>query len=271
VNIVKKKIDFFWEKHKLEIKNEAKSLLRFLAVLYVFLTFIFQPFTIPSGSMIPTLLIGDYLIVNKFCYGYGGYSFPFVTKKVFDGRFDFFSRRNLGQNLSSNFMPQRGDVVVFRNPKDQDRDYVKRLVGIPGDRIQLINGVVHVNGKSATLERVEDFNYTLDDDDRTVPVPQYVEKILDGPKHHILKIAPFGSPQVPDNFGPVRVPKDHFFFLGDNRDSSQDSRFFEKVGFIPLDQLVGRVEILFFSTSAKWWQFWKFFSGARFSRILKKI
>jgi signal peptidase I len=217
-------------------------------------TFLYQPFNIPSGSMYPTLMVGDFLFVNKFVYGFSRHSFPFGP--------------NLFQGRKMDAPPKLGDVVVFFNPKDRNLDYIKRLVGLPGDRIQVKQGVLHINGQPVKLERVED--YTWVDETRVRVVPQYMETLPNGVRHPILKTADFGKGSL-DNTPEFVVPEGHYFMMGDNRDHSKDSRVMESVGFIPSENLIGRADILFYSTEAKWWEPWNWIFGARYSRILNFI
>ena len=251
-----------------KLKKELKSFGLSLLVVMVIRTFLFQPFNIPSGSMIPTLLIGDYLVVSKFSYGYSRYSLPFAPK-LFQGRY-----------MSS--APKQGDVVVFTTPKDKwpvgddhllglsgDADYIKRLIGLPGDKVQVIKGILHINEKPATLERTKDY-HTVDNSGRVLVMPQYWETLPNGVRHLILKSAPFGEGSLDDT--PVfTVPEDHYFFMGDNRDNSKDSRVLEAVGYVEKDLLIGRAEALFFSTEAKWYEVWNWLFDIRYSRLFKLI
>jgi signal peptidase I len=194
-------------------------------------TFLFQPFNIPAGSGKPTLLVGDYIFVSKYSYGYTRYSFPFSPPlSLFAGRV-FASE------------PQRGDVVVFRLPKDPTIDYVKRVIGLPGDRIQMINGLLHINGEPVKRERIEDFIDT-NDSGRQVHVKQWRETLPNGVSHPTLDLIDNGSY---DNTKEYMVPPGHYFMMGDNRDNSSDSRVENAVGYVPFDNLIGRVEIIFWS------------------------
>ncbi len=215
----------------------------------------FEPFNIPSASMVPTLLIGDYLFVSKFSYGYSFASLPTYVTGQFPGR--ALSRE-----------PQRGDVVVFKLPKDGKTDYIKRLVGLPGDRIQVTRGILHINGEPAPVERIEDFVETEGGFSRRVA--QYVETLPGGRQHRVLKMHSDG---YYNNTPEFTVPPGHYFAMGDHRDNSQDSRDPNAVGFVPFENLVGRAEILFFSTdgSANLVLPWTWFTAARYSRLLNPI
>jgi signal peptidase I len=230
-----------------------------LAVI-VLRTFAFEPFNIPSGSMIPTLLIGDYVFVSKYSYGFSRYSFPMIHPP-FSGR--FFGR-----------LPERGDVAVFKLPRDPSIDYIKRIVGLPGDKIQMVDGVLNVNGKPVELKRAEDF---LDNEyNRNIETPQFIETLPGGREHPILKLNKPGTYQF-DNTPVFEVPADSVFAMGDNRDNSLDSRVPPRndgVGFVPLENLVGRAEFRFFSYDenvAPWYQFWAWPWSIRFSRLFTGV
>lgn len=241
--------------HKLKTRahKEVKELFWTALVIMIIRTFLYQPFVIPSGSMIPELLVGDFLLVNKFVYGYGNETFPF--------RFKLMSDRWKHQN------PKRGDIVVFNNYKDPElRDYVKRLIALPGEKVQVIDGVIHVNGKPFQLKRVEDYSYT--ERGRMLVVDQYVETNCDGHSYNILKRHSFGQ-GTGDNTKEYTVPEDHYFLMGNNRDNSIDSRWMEDVGFVHKEQLLGRADIIFFSSEAKWYEIHKWIFGMRPKRILK--
>jgi signal peptidase I len=207
-----------------------KVIIEALLIALVIRTFLFQPFNIPSGSLIPTLLVGDYLFVSKYAYGYSKHSFPFdlvpITGRVWSAE------------------PKRGDVIVFRNDKDQGKDYIKRLIGLPGDTVQVIRGRLFINGAEVERKAVEPF--TTDrpwGEERKVP--QYDETLPGGTTHRIIEINGDES-GLADNTNPMTVPAGHYFFMGDNRDGSQDSRF-DSVGMVPFDKLIGRAEIVWFS------------------------
>ena len=213
-------------------------------------TFAYEPFNIPSSSMEPTLLIGDYLFVSKLSYGYSRYSFPF-SPGLFDGRILFTE-------------PVAGDVAVFRTPRDVKTDYIKRIVGLPGDRIEVREGILHVNGEAVKRELL--LPSELDDIDYpSASGAVYIETLPNGRRHLIHE--QFLDRGSYDNFEPVVVRPGHFFAMGDNRDNSQDSR--SDVGQIPFENLVGRADILFFSHDGKsaWWEFWRWPGAIRFGRI----
>jgi len=218
-------------------------------------TFAYEPFNIPSGSMIPTLLIGDYLFVSKYSYGYSRYSLPF-SPPIISGRI-----------MAS--QPERGDVVVFKLPRDNETDYIKRLIGLPGDRIQVRGGILHINGKPVgrelvATEEIPDYR------DLGPRLKQYIETLPNGRTHAIWEES---DGLYLDNTPEYLVPPGHYFFMGDNRDNSQDSRVMELVGFVPFENLIGRAEFLFFSQDerAPLWQFWRWPAAIRWGRIFDGI
>jgi len=192
---------------------------------------LYQPFSIPSGAMKPTLLVGDYIFVAKFSYGYTHYSLPY-SPRWFSGR--IFAAA-----------PERGDVVVFRLPRNDSIDYVMRLVGLPGDRIQMIKGHLHINGEPVKREQVEDFVET--EDGRTVRTKRWRETLPNGVSHETLDQVENGHY---DNTPVFQVPAGRYFMMGDNRDNSSDSRVPEGVGYVPFENLIGRVAIIFLSNDS---------------------
>ncbi len=228
----------------------------FYAVLFavVVRTFAFEPFNIPSGSMIPTLLVGDYLFVSKFSYGYSKHSLPFSLP--------FFKGRIFGSQ------PERGDVAVFKLPLDNKTDYIKRIIGLPGDRIQVLRGVLHINGEPVKRRRLSDY---AGDDGRQRSAVQYLEVLPGGRTHRLIET--LGDTGRLDNTKTYLVPKGRYFAMGDNRDNSLDSRVLDHVGFIPAENLVGRAEFLFFSTNgtARIWEIWKWPFTVRYGRLFNGI
>jgi signal peptidase I len=215
-------------------------------------SFFLEPFHIPSSSMKPNLLIGDYIFVSKYSYGYSRYSFPLGI--------NFFSGRFLKTT------PKRGDVVVFRLPSQPSVNYVKRLIGLPGDKIQVINGVVFINEKEVT----KTLNGVFVDSDSEVKneIKIFLEKLPEG---KIIQTLDQNSQMAQDNTGVYEVPQGHYFMMGDNRDNSQDSRFLTEVGYVPEENLVGRADFIFFSNSKPTWQFWHWLNSIRFKRLLSKV
>lgn len=245
-----KKKSGFWE--------TVRTVVYAVLIALLVRTFAYEPFNIPSGSMTPTLLEGDYLFVSKFSYGYSRYSFPFG--------FPPFGGRLFGGS------PERGDVAVFKLPLDNKTDYIKRIVGLPGDRIQVRDGILYINDQAVERRRVDDYQ-EVDVFGRTRSIPQYVETLPDGRSYRVLDRIPNSAL---DNTEVYVVPKERYFAMGDNRDNSIDSRVSPErhgVGFIPAANMIGRAERLFFSTdgSAAFWEIWKWPSATRFERILKTV
>ncbi len=240
--------------------DTLKTVIYAVLIALVVRTFLFEPFNIPSGSMIPTLLVGDYLFVSKYSYGYSRYSFPFGLG-MFSGRI-FVSP------------PKRGDVFVFKLPSDNSTDYIKRLIGLPGDTIQMREGRLYINGKLVPRRRIEDYVYR-DESGRIIDVHRYVETLPNGVEHPILEL---GDNELLDNTPVFHVPPNHYFAMGDNRDNSLDSRAMPNgplhgVGYIPAENLVGRAEILFFSakSSAAWWAPWTWPGAIRLGRFFQVV
>lgn len=233
-----------------------RTIIYAVLIAVVVRTVAYEPFNIPSGSMIPTLLVGDYLFVSKFSYGYSRYSLPFGLP-LFDGR--IFADQ-----------PERGDVAVFKLPSDNSTDYIKRVVGVPGDRVQVTDGVLYLNGKQVERSRTED--YVMQSHFGTVQrVPQYIETLPNGRSYRIIETDHnMGSL---DNTPEYLVPDGHYFMMGDNRDNSLDSRALEHVGYVPFENYVGRAEFLFFSTdqSARLWEVWKWPFAIRYARLFRGI
>jgi len=229
----------------------AKTVIYAGLIAVVIRTFLFQPFNIPSGSMKATLLVGDYLFVSKYSYGYSKYSLP-LSPPLFSGR------------IPSDGLPQRGDVVVFRLPKDPSTDYIKRVIGLPGDKIQVIDGVVNINGVPVKRERATDFIET-EEGTREAPVKRWKETLPNGVTYYSLDLVDNG---FADNTQVYTVPADHYFMMGDNRDNSTDSRF-SQVGMVPIENIVGKAQIIFFSVyeGERAWQFWRWPVSVRWNRL----
>jgi signal peptidase I len=228
-----------------------------LIIAVVIRTFLFQPFNIPSGSMMATLLIGDYLFVSKYTYGYSRYSFPF-SLPLFTGRDPI-----LGKG------PQRGDVVVFRLPRDDTTDYIKRVIGLPGDKIQMIDGLLHINGEPIKRERAEDFVGT-EDGPGIKRIKRWKETLPNGKVYYTLDLV---DNSFYDNTPVYTVPADHYFMMGDNRDNSTDSRVLSQVGYVPIDNIVGRAEIIFFSVGEgePAWKIWRWPWVVRWDRLFSIV
>jgi signal peptidase I len=248
----------------------VKVILQALVIAFLVRTFLYQPFNIPSASMYPTLKIGDYLFASKLSYGYSKYSFNFALAlggKTFVSccPLDFPGRVVLADT------PKRGDVAVFKLPTDTSVDYIKRVIGLPGDHIQVKDGVLYINGEAVPKKRIEDYVDTeKNGQGNGYPVPQYEEVLPNGVTYHVLDLTPNGDL---DNTGEYVVPPDHYFMMGDNRDNSQDSRVLNKVGYVPVENFVGRADIIFFSISngTTLWEVWKWPFEIRWSRFFHLI
>lgn len=212
----------------------------------------FEPYNIPSSSMVPSLLIGDYLFISKYSYGLSKHSFPFSLPIIPKGRI-FYSE------------PERGDVVVFKVPKDNKTDYIKRVIGLPGDKIQMIGGRLYINDKEVERELIGREYWQTEQGN--IYYTKYMETLPNGIKHLIYEINDYGRA---DNTDPVIVPEGHFFMMGDNRDNSEDSRFW---GTVPAENLEGRAEVIFYSNNGAGWfyEFWKWKDSLRFDRFFMGI
>ena len=239
---------------KASVKKKESWLEVFKTVVYALLiagvirSFIFQPFNIPSGSMEATLLVGDYLFVSKLSYGYSRASFPFgiipMTGRVWSAQ------------------PERGDIVVFKTPMDNKTDFIKRLIGLPGDRIQMQYGTLYLNGKAIPKVAVEPYVESVAGYETRVS--RFRETLPNGVSYNVLDREPAGNLDTTDVF---IVPEGHYFMMGDNRDNSDDSR--AGVGFVPFENLVGKAQIIFFShnSSARIWELWRWPFAIRYERI----
>ena len=235
--------------------DNAKTLLIALLIAIFIRSLFFQPFYIPSSSMEPNLLVGDRLFVSKYTYGYSKHSFPF-SPNLFSGRILYDQ-------------PKRGDVIVFKTPVDNRTDYIKRLIALPGDTVQFIEGDVYLNGNQILKTKIENL-ITINCGNYFLNTIAYEEKLPNGKKYTAVYDKNNGF-QNSDKF---TVPIDHYFFLGDNRDCSKDSRFLGSVGYVHKDNLVGKARIIFFSSDRKIGsilKFWKWDDIFRFNRFLKII
>lgn len=222
-------------------------------------SFLLQPFWIPSGSMVPTLLVGDYMFVNKFAYGFSHYSLPFALP-LFKGR---VLSRGLGH------APRRGDVVVFVPPGDPRAIFVKRLIGLPGDSVQMKGGQLYINGR--LVPRVAQGRYVDNSGGGPVVAQKYAESLPGGVTHPILKVTAQG---FANNTPAFKVPAGHYFFMGDNRDNSDDSRFpGGPVGLVPAENLLGPAVFILGSVAwrAPWWAVWDWPREIRWHRGFTRV
>jgi signal peptidase I len=237
------------------IIENLKTLFYALIIALLIRSLLFQPFYIPSSSMEPNLLIGDRLFVSKFSYGFSRHSFPF-SPKVFDGR--FFENK-----------PKRGDIIVFKTPSDNRTDYIKRLIGLPGDTIQIINADLYLNEKKIPKTKVVS-SIKINCGDEKLGTNLFEETLPNGIKY----LAVYRKDATMMNTDQFIVPENHYFFMGDNRDCSKDSRFLTSVGYVNFNNLVGKAQIIFFSNDrikGSFYEFWKWSKSIRFGRFLKKI
>jgi signal peptidase I len=258
----KKSEDGIWE--------TVKVIVQALLIAFFVRTFLYQPFNIPSGSMYPTLMVGDYLFVSKLSYGYGKYSFNFsfgipgfdpikFGPVPIEGRVFFAAP------------PERGDVAVFKLPRDNETDYIKRVIGLPGDRVQMREGVLHINGEPVKKEFIGDY---VNSDGKAYggypTIPMYRETLPNGVSYRVLDVYPTGEA---DNTQEFVVPPDKYFMMGDNRDNSQDSRYSDVVGFVPYENFVGRADLIFFSIEphVSLWEVWKWPFAIRWGRFFNIV
>ncbi len=246
-------------------------LLKLVVLVTLFRSLVFSPFNIPSESMLPRLVNGDYLLAAKWPYGYSRYSLPFALPLLPEERV-----------LAS--PPQRGDVVIFKQPPLKELDYIKRVIGLPGDLVQMVDGQLYLNGVPVPKQRIADFEiaispntqcYSLqfiarrDDGTDVCRYPRYRETLPGGQHYEVLDL----GPRFMDNTAPVLVPEGHLFLMGDNRDNSEDSRFPAEpgrgIGLVPMDNLVGRASFMIWSTdgSVEWFKPWTWFTAARWDRL----
>ena len=238
-----------------ELGELAKTALMAVAIALIIRTILFEPFNIPSTSMKPTLLVGDYLFVYKPEYGYSRFSFPFGLAPM--------KGRVWGAE------PERGDVIVFAQPANTYISFIKRVVGLPGDRVQVRHGRLYINGDVVPREFVGKSMQT-DEGGNEVEMTEYIETLPGGVIHRIYEESDTGPL---DNTPEYVVPEESYFVMGDNRDNSQDSRVKSMVGFVPLENIVGRADFLFFSTNhhAKLYEIWKWPWSIRYNRMFMDI
>ncbi len=237
------------------ISENLKTLLYALIIALIIRSILIQPFYIPSSSMEPNLLVGDRLFVTKYSYGYSKHSFPF-SPPIFNDRILFNK-------------PERGDVVVFKTPVDNRTDYIKRLIGVPGDQIQFIDSNLFINNSEILKSKISETDIIYCGN-KIINVFTFEEKLLNGKLHKTVYLKNFTF----ENSDVFTVPEEHYFFLGDNRDCSKDSRFLTSVGYVHKNNLVGKARFIFFSsdiTVGSIFEFWKWNKSIRFDRFFKKI
>ena len=250
-----KKEEGWWE--------TVKVIIEALLIALVVRTVLFQPFNIPSGSLVPTLLVGDYLFVSKYAYGYSHFSLPSFL--------DLDPSAMPGRIFASD--PKRGDIIVFKLPSDGQTDYIKRLIGLPGDKIQVTHGRLIINGEVVPREPIQPFN-TVSHFNKPMEAPQYLETLPGGVQHRIIQID--GDDGAFDNTKVYEVPPGHYFMMGDNRDNSSDSRLSGDqggVGYVPFENLIGRAEVIFFSIEegTPAWELWRWPWTVRWDRIFQRV
>jgi len=253
-NIFKKTSDQLDDAKESSFSENVKTVLLAILIALVIRSFLLEPFRIPSHSMYPTLRVGDYLFVTKYTYGYSRYSFP--------GGLPIFSGRIWNTD------PERGDVVVFKFPKNTHTDFIKRIIGLPGDKVQMKEGHLYIN--DVRVPRKEDGRYIIDE---YLALPEfyhkYVETLPNGVQHQIIELS--DNERIVDNTEVFEVPEDSYFVMGDNRDRSDDSRI--SVGFVPKENLVGKAKFIFFShdDSGSILKPWTWFHAIRWKRFFMGI
>ena len=240
---------------KNKIVDNIKTIFYALIIALIIRSFLFQPFYIPSSSMEPNLLIGDRLFVSKYTYGYSRHSLPFSPK--------IYNNRILGNT------PKRGDVIVFKTPADNRTDYIKRLIGLPGDVIQIVDEDLYLNGIKIKKEKIENL-ININCGNEILDAVFFKETLPNG-KNYIAVYRNDGTMVNSDKF---IVPENHYFFMGDNRDCSKDSRFLSSVGYVSFNNLVGKAQLIFFSNDknkGSFFKFWRWNQSLRIERFYKKI
>jgi len=239
-------------------KFNSKKLIKDLIYAFFFAslirTFLYEPFVIPSGSMLPNFLVGDRLIVEKFTYGYNKYSFPLNAFPV-------------TQKFLVKDMPDYGESVVFRMPEHNNEHYIKRVIGKSGDVIEMKNGIVFINKKPNKQKFIQEAPMEIMN--MSIKAYLYLEEDQNGKKYYIYRLSKKGN-MPEDNMAPIRIPEGHYFMMGDNRNNSKDSRF-AYMGFVPFEQIVGKAKIVFFSSDGDFYEIWKWKSDMKFNRIGKIV
>ncbi len=246
-----KNIFFKEKKRNSKTKNNLISLFYAILAALIIRSFCFEPFSIPSGSMYPNLKVGDYLFVSKYKYGFSKHSLPFSIPLI------------PGRIFTSD--PERGEIVVFKTPEDNRTDYIKRVIGLPGDFIEMKNNNLFINEKKVSTEFLSKEKYTMFD------VSKIKETLPNNNSYEVYEFEKSLLGLATNDFDKIQIPENKFFVLGDNRDNSQDSRF---IGFIPRENLVGRAEIVFLSFDTEigsFLKFWTWFPALRKDRIIVSL
>ena len=240
---------------KKKIIENIKTIIYALIIALIIRSLFFQPFYIPSSSMEPNLMIGDRLFVSKYSYGYSKHSLPFSP--------NISNKRYLSKN------PKRGDVIVFKTPADNRSDYIKRLIGLPGDSLQIIEGELYLNDKKVQRRKKEN-SVNINCGNEALNTIIFEETLPNGKKY----LAAYNKEFSMQNTDKFDVPENHYFFMGDNRDCSKDSRFLTSVGYVNINNFVGKARLIFFSNDKKkggFFKFWKWKESIRINRFFKKI
>ena len=240
---------------KKKIIENIKTIIYALTIALIIRSFLFQPFYIPSSSMEPNLLVGDRLFVSKYSYGYSRHSFPF-SPKIYNDR--IFEKT-----------PERGDIIVFKTPADNRTDYIKRLIGLPGDVVQIIDGNLLLNNTLIPKNKLK-ISLKINCGNEILETDVFEETLPNGVKY----IAVYRREGTMKNSDRFIVPENHYFFMGDNRDCSKDSRFLSSVGYVSFNNLVGKAQLIFFSNDKKkhsFFKFWKWNKSIRTDRLLKRV
>ena len=240
---------------KNKILDNIKTLFYALVIALIIRTLLFQPFYIPSSSMEPNLMIGDRLFVSKYSYGYSRHSLPF-SPKIYNNR--IFSKK-----------PERGDVIVFKTPADNRTDYIKRLIGLPGDTIQIIDQYLYLNGTKVQREETKEL-IKINCGSEVLDAAFYKETLPNGTTY----LTVYRNDGTMINSDKFIVPDNHYFFMGDNRDCSKDSRFLSSVGYVNFNNLVGKAQLIFFSNDKRkgsFFEFWKWNESIRIKRFFEII